>query len=125
MCVQCSIPCTSSHFWSEAARTNPSKLPRGCRPCPPQFAAESSGVLTFDQSGMRERQYSSLASGFFPQSSKNSRRLAPSSSSVSVSGPDTQSPVIRLRQPLVPRPCCTLTTCEGNQVLPKVHRMPP
>src|SRR2546429_1383365 len=47
------------------SRTNPSKLPRGCRPWPPQFAAESSGVLTFDQSGMRERQYSSLASGFF------------------------------------------------------------
>src|SRR2546422_8603429 len=28
---------------------------------------------------------------------------------------------IRLRQPLAPRPCCTLTTCEGNQVLPKVR----
>ena len=43
---------------------NPSKLPRGCRPCPPQLAAESRGTVTFDQSGMRERQYSSVASGF-------------------------------------------------------------
>src|SRR6266508_2840181 len=78
------MPCTSSHFCREAERTNPSKLPRGCSPCPPQFAEERSGTLIFDQSGMRERQYSSLASGLLQQSAKKSRRLAPSSSSVSV-----------------------------------------
>ncbi len=29
----------------------PSKLPRGCRPTPPQLAAERNGTFTFDQSG--------------------------------------------------------------------------
>ncbi len=53
--------------------------------------------MIFDQSGMRERQYSSLASGLLQQSAKKSRRLAPSSSSVSVGGPETQSPVRRER----------------------------
>src|SRR5947199_4136780 len=46
------MPCTSSHFCFEAERTNPSKLPRGCSPCPPQLAAEKSGTVTFDQSGI-------------------------------------------------------------------------
>ena len=50
------MPCTSSHFCFDAERMNPSKLPRGCSPCPPQFAAENSGTFTFDQSGIRERQ---------------------------------------------------------------------
>ena len=40
------MPWHSSHFCSEAARTKPSKLPRGCSPCPPQLAAENSGVFT-------------------------------------------------------------------------------
>ena len=63
------MPWTSSHFCFDAERTNPSKFPRGCRPCPPQFPDEKSGTVTFDQSGIRERQYSSLARGFFRRSS--------------------------------------------------------
>src|SRR2546425_5072097 len=55
------MPCTSSHFSGEAARTNPSKLPRGWRPCPPQFADDNSGTVTFDQSGRRERRLLALA----------------------------------------------------------------
>ena len=62
------MPWTSSHFCREAERANPSKLPRGWSPCPPQFAEENSGTLTFDQSGMRDRQYSSLAREFCAQS---------------------------------------------------------
>ena len=31
------MPCASSHFSFDAARTKPSKLPRGCSPCPPQL----------------------------------------------------------------------------------------
>jgi hypothetical protein len=46
-----------------------SKLPRGCRPWPPQFAAENSGTFTFDQSGMRDCQYSSVSSFRARQSS--------------------------------------------------------
>ena len=91
------MPCTSSHFCFDADRMNPSKLPRGCSPCPPQLAADKSGTVTFDQSGMRERQYASLASGLRRQSSQKSRRAAPSCSSVSVDGPETQSPVMRER----------------------------
>jgi hypothetical protein len=51
VCVQCSIPWTSSHFCFDAERKKPSKLPRGWSGCPPQFAADNSGTLTFDQSG--------------------------------------------------------------------------
>ena len=31
----------------------PSKLPRGCNPWPPQFAAENSGVITLSHFGER------------------------------------------------------------------------
>src|SRR5262245_47746337 len=119
------MPCTSSHFSRDSERTKPSKLPRGWRPCPPQLADEKSGTVTLDQSGMRERQYSSLASGFLRQSWEKSLRLAPSSSSLGVGGPETQPPLIRERKPRAPRPCCTRMTCEGNQARPKLQRMPP
>ena len=45
------MPCASSHFSFDAARAKPSKLPRGCRPWPPQLAAENSGTLIFDHTG--------------------------------------------------------------------------
>ena len=48
-----------------------------------------------------------------------------SSSSLSVAGPDTQSPVSRLRQPRLLRPCCTVTTWRGYQVAGNVQKMPP
>ena len=48
------------------------------------------------------------------QSAAKLRRFAPSSSLVSVSGPDTQSPFMRLRHPRLPRPCCTEITWVGN-----------
>ena len=46
------MPCTSSHFCFDAARMKPSKLPRGCSGWPPQFAADSIGTFTRDQSGV-------------------------------------------------------------------------
>ena len=37
----------------DAARMKPSKLPRGCRPWPPQLAAENSGAVTLSHFGER------------------------------------------------------------------------
>src|SRR2546427_678987 len=47
------MPCASSHLSLEAARTKPSKLPRGCRPWPPQLAAENGRPLMFSHTGER------------------------------------------------------------------------
>src|SRR5262245_60848652 len=41
--------------------------------------------------------------------------VAPSCSSENVSGPDTQSPFMRLLKPRVPRPFCTEYTCAFDQ----------
>src|SRR6185369_14780110 len=49
------MPWTSSHFSFDAARTKPSKLPRGCSPCPPQFAAERNGAANWGGQGLHPR----------------------------------------------------------------------
>ena len=58
-------------------------------------------------------------------SSPKAQRLAASSSSLSVVGPDTSSPVLELTAPRVPRPCCTVLTCMSYQLSQNVQRMPP
>src|SRR3954468_6780690 len=118
------MPCASSHFSVDAARENPSKLPREWSPCPPQFAAERNGTVTFDQSGERALWYAS-SSGCLRISAPKSQRFCASSSSVSVSGPQTRPPCTRERPPRSPAPCCTVLTCMSYQLAQKVERMPP
>ena len=72
--------------------TKPLKLPRGWMPWPPQLAQVSSGVVTRERSAERERCHSS-SSGCCFSSSKASTRFLASSSSESVTGPATDSPV--------------------------------
>jgi hypothetical protein len=68
--------------------------------------ADSSGVFTFDQSGRRDVQNSSLANFARRMSAGQLRRLAPSSSSLSTIGPAIGLPLRRLL-PASARPCCT------------------
>ena len=63
------MPCTSRYFCFDFERTKPSKLPRGCRPCPPQLAVDNIGTSTLFQSGMRLCQNGSLSSFRLRQSS--------------------------------------------------------
>ncbi len=102
----------------------PSKLPRGCSPCPPQFAADSNGTTTFDQSGERSRWYLS-SSGWARMSSPKSQRFSASVAASSVSGPHTRSPVAGERGPASPKPFCTVLTWMSYQLAQKVLRMPP
>jgi len=76
------------------------------------------------QSADRDRCHPS-SSGCARTSAPRSARLRASSSSESVSGPATSSPVMRLRAPRSPIPCCTFVTCRGYQLAKNVERMPP
>ena len=48
-----------------------------------------------------------------------------SSSSDSVSGPATYSPVLGFTAPRFPTPCWTVSTCGGYQLAQKVDTIPP
>ena len=58
-------------------------------------------------------------------SSPKAQRLAASSSSLSVAGPEVSSPVFGLTEPRAPRPCWTVLTCMSYQLSQNVLRMPP
>ena len=103
---------------------NASKLPRGCSPWPPQLAQDRNGTVTFDQSADRLRACSS-SSGCSSTCRPRSTRLRINSSSGSVSGPATSSPVLGLRGAFSPMPCWTLRICSGYQVVKNVLRIPP
>src|SRR6266403_771498 len=116
------MPWTSSHLSFEAARTKPSKLPRGCSPCPPQLAADRNGTLTRCHTGERALCQAS-SSGCDRISSPNSARFSWSSWSESVSSPHTATSVRRLRGPRSPRPYWTVFTCMSYQFAQKVQRL--
>src|SRR5690348_12356630 len=118
------MPCASSHLSWLLLLTKPSKFPRGCSPCPPQFAAERNGTVTLSHFGERALWYSS-SSGCARISSPKSQRFFCSSRSDSVSSPHTSAPVTRLRGPRSPRPYCTVFTCMSYQLAQNVERIPP
>src|SRR5262249_568988 len=95
-------------------------FPRRCNPCPPQLAADSSGVLICEKSGNRELQKASVANRLVRLSAVQSTLWDESSPSDSVWGPETQSPLMLLRQPRSPRPCWTRSMYLLNHRSPNV-----